>query len=71
MYLKDKKSGDLVEVLDLAAVFDPCRTTLSGRFHAGEELQDPAEFDKQNLAFPSGESLPACWVDPHYRARAS
>ena len=71
MYLKDKKTGDLVEVLDLAAMFDPCRMTINGRFHAGEELQDPAEFEKHDLVFPSDEALPACWVDPNYRAKAS
>jgi hypothetical protein len=34
MYLKDTASGDLVEVLDLAAMFDPCQTGVKGRFHA-------------------------------------
>ena len=67
MYLKDKSSGDLVEVLDLGAMFDPCRKAVKGRFHAGEELQDPAEFGKNGLVFPSGEPLPECWVNPDYR----
>ncbi len=67
MFLKDKSTGDLVEVLDLAAMVDPCRAELEGRYHAGEELQDPAPFEKKQLAFPSGEELPRCWVDVGYR----
>jgi len=67
MYLRDIKSGDLVEVLDTAAMTDPCRRELQGRFHAGEELQDPAAFRKDDLEFPSGEKLPRCWLDASYR----
>ena len=67
MFLKDKRTGDLVEVLDMAAMVDPCRAGLEGRYHAGEELQDPAQFDKDRLEFPSGEDLPRCWVDVGYR----
>ena len=67
MYLKNKENGDLVEVLDLPAMIDPFRKELSGRYHAGEELQDPAEFSKEQLVFPSGEALPLCWIDPEYK----
>jgi len=67
MFLKDKSTGDLVEVLDMAAMADPCRTELEGCYHAGEELQDPARFAKDQLAFPSGEALPRCWTDVGYR----
>ena len=70
MYLRDKKSGDLVEVLDVPAMVDPCSSALQGRFHAGEELQDPASFEKGDLEFPSGEALPRCWVDASYRSPA-
>ncbi len=66
MYLRNKENGDLVEVLDLSAMIDPCRDELTGRYHAGEELQDPATFKKSVLAFPSGEALPRCWVDAGY-----
>ncbi len=66
MYLKDKKSGDLVEVLDFVALIDPSRAGVSGRFHAGEEMQDVAQFSKADLYFPSGETLPRCWTDVHY-----
>jgi hypothetical protein len=67
MFLMLKASGDMVEVLDVAALFDPCKSSLSGRVHAGEEMQDPAEFQKSALVFPSGEKLPRCWIDAHYR----
>jgi hypothetical protein len=69
MYLKDSKSSDMVEIVDLPALFDPFKAEVAGRFHAGEELQEPQVFAKGDLAFPSGESLPRCWVDPNYRNR--
>jgi len=66
MYLKHV-TGSLVEVLEPAALSDPCRSTVHGRLHAGEEMQEPTEFAKRELAFPSGEALPRCWVDPLYK----
>lgn len=68
MYLKDNKSGDMVEILDVSAAVDPTSDKVAGRFHSGEELQPPAYFEKANLSFPSGESLPACWTNPDYRS---
>ena len=70
MYLMHKPSGDLVEVLDLGGLFDPFKDEVPGRFHAGEELQEPASFMKSELVFPSGEGLPRCWVDAHYKESA-
>jgi hypothetical protein len=70
MYLRHVASGDLVEVLDLEALFDPFQTAVRGRFHAGEELPEPALFEKSGLKFPSGERLPRCWVDAHYHKPA-
>ncbi len=67
MYLKHKPSGDLVEILDVALLIDPCRGEVKGRFHAGEEMQDPENFSKSELVFPSGETLPQCWLDRHYK----
>ncbi|UCH54323.1 MAG: acetyltransferase [Pseudomonadota bacterium] len=67
MYLRQKPSDDLVEILDLSALFDPFQRKVNGRLHAGEELQDPSDFAKNELVFPSGESLPRCWTDPQYR----
>lgn len=67
MFLKEPTTGHLVEVLDLKALFDPFQTAVSGRYNVGEELPEPENFAKAGLGFPSGESLPRCWLDPHYR----
>jgi len=67
MYLKQRISGDLVEIEVLDSLIDPCRDRISGRLHAGEEIQEPQAFLKQDLIFPSNEALPRCWLDPHYR----
>ena len=67
MFLREKQSGRMVEVLGLDDLFNPNHAELVGRFHAGEELQDPERFSKQGLEFPSGEPLPRCWIDVHYR----
>jgi hypothetical protein len=67
MFLKHVATGKMVEVLGLNDLFNPNHAQLVGRFHAGEELQDAEKFDKDELQFPSGEQLPKCWVDVHYR----
>ena len=69
MFLKIRHDdhSSLVEVLDLQQLFDPFSGTVRGRLHAGEELQDPSALSKADLSFPSGEALPRCWLDPHYR----
>ena len=67
MFLKEKERGHLVEVLSLRDLFDPMLADVVGRLHFGEELQDAEKFAKTNLIFPSGEVLPRCWVDVHYR----
>jgi len=67
MFLKHQHSSDLVEVLELSSLFDPCLDAVSGRRHAGEEMQEPETFAKSELAFPSGEALPRCWIDANYR----
>ena len=67
MFLKHKDTGKLVEVLGLRDLFNPMHDVLIGRYHAGEELQDPEQFRKGNLVFCSGEALPKCWTDVHYR----
>jgi len=67
MYLKHAANGRLVEILSIADLFNPIHSELVGRYHAGEELQDPEKFVKTDLVFPSGEELPQCWVDAHYK----
>lgn len=68
MFLKHAAKGDLVEILDLPALFDPCAGAVSARFHAGEEMPEADDFKKAELVFPSGEALPRCWVDPGYKS---
>lgn len=67
MYLKSKTTGDLVEVLSVADLTNPCRASIPGRYHAGEEMPEPETFTKADLLFPSGEALPVCWTDPSYK----
>jgi hypothetical protein len=67
MFLKSKSHGDLVEILKVQDLYDPFKKEITGRFHAGEEMQDPETFLKSELVFPSGEALPECWLDPDYK----
>jgi len=69
MFLKHYKSGDLAEVADVAQLFDPNASMLRIRYQAGEEIGDWLDEKKVDLRFASGEKLPACWLDPHYRVR--
>ena len=64
MHLMHRPSGDLVEVLNLEALFDPFQKEVSGCFHSGKEMREPAAFAKGDLVFPSNEYLPRCWLDP-------
>ena len=67
MFLKSKSHGELVELLEVQHLYDPFKKEILGRFHAGEEMQDPENFAKSELIFPSGEALPQCWLDPDYK----
>ena len=67
MFMKEEPSGHLVEILSLQDLFDPFRQDVAGRYHFGEEAQEPETIPKAHLVFLSGESLPQCWLDPHYR----
>lgn len=69
MFVADKSTGHLIEVLDTSALFDPHLNKIEGRLHYGEETQDPEFYAKNDLTFPSGESLPVCWTDPEYRRK--
>ncbi len=67
MFLKQKTTGDLIEITDVAALVNPGCRTVEGRSHVGEELQDPQSYDKEDLKFPSGEPLPKCWMNADYK----
>jgi len=67
MFLKNAGNGDLAQVIDMSELTDPNSSTVTVRYHAGEEAGDPLGANKSDLVFPSGEALPKCWLDPHYR----
>lgn len=67
MLLKQKSSGHMVEVMNYINLIDLNIDEVEGRYQEGEEVQDPDKFRKQDLVFLSGEDLPRCWLDPHYR----
>jgi hypothetical protein len=62
MLLKHKQSGQLVEVLDLFELTSPTEQKLVACLQWDEELPDARCYDKQELCFPSGETLPQCWI---------
>jgi len=67
MFLKRKDNDNMIEILDVEALGDPAMPSVMGRQHAGEEMQDKESFEKAELEFPSGEPLPRCWWDLHWR----
>lgn len=67
MFLKEKSSGHMVDVLSVVDLINLNRDEIVGRYQEGEDVQDPMKFRKDNLVFLSGEVLPRCWTDPHYR----
>ncbi len=71
MFVKEKKSGDLIKVSQFDRLFSPVETEILGRGQAGEEEQDERPYSKEDLVFPSGEPLPRCWLDEKYKLRES
>ncbi|NJL65065.1 MAG: acetyltransferase [Methylacidiphilales bacterium] len=67
MLLQAKDSGSIVEILDIQELINPVSNIVKGQNQLGQEEQDPTSYKKENLVFPSGESLPRCWVDANYR----
>lgn len=67
MFMKEKETGTLVKVLEPEALIDPAQNLVKASQQAGQGEQPATPFDKSNLQFPSGESLPRCWVDPNYQ----
>jgi len=67
MFVKNSTNGDLAHVVEIKELSDPHSATVCVRWQAGEEEGDPIAVKKSSLVFPSGEALPKCWLDPHYR----
>lgn len=66
MYLKERNTGNTVEVLYLSELFSLQDRELQGRYQVGDELLVEESFKKSDLTFTSGEELPRCWIDPSY-----
>ncbi|WP_286132662.1 acetyltransferase [Leptolyngbya sp. O-77] len=71
MFLKEKDSEVLIKIMDLDPLINPLSPVVVGRSQAGEEEQDPEEFLKADLCFPSNEGLPRCWLDAEYQSPQS
>lgn len=69
MFLQIKDTGDIVKILDVQELIDPNSNTVQAQDQEGQEEQEPDSFEKQNLVFPSGETLPRCWWDANYRQK--
>lgn len=67
MLLKEISGDHMVEVLSIVDLINLNCDEVVGRYQEGEEAQDPMKFRKTDLKFLSGEELPRCWTDPHYR----
>ncbi|MCF2146931.1 acetyltransferase [Desmonostoc muscorum LEGE 12446] len=67
MLLQLKGTSDLVKILEIEELLDPNSDVVHGQDQEGQEEQEPDTFKKENLVFPSGEDLPRCWLDAHYR----
>lgn len=68
MFLQNKQ-GTLIKILDIDMLIDPNHRKVSGQIQEGQEEQEPEDFSKQNLEFPSGEALPLCWLDVNYQLK--
>jgi hypothetical protein len=68
MFLQAKDTGVLVKVLDVKELIDPNNDAIKGQQQEGEDDQDTESYHKNNLIFPSGESLPRCWLDANYQS---
>ena len=68
MWMKEKRTDDLIRITEPEQLLSPFEGQVRGRRQSGEEEQPEQEFDKSQLVFPSGEAVPACWTDPSYQA---
>lgn len=68
MLLKSKKDDDLIQISEVTELIDPFKDKVTGQIQAGQNEQPPESFEKKDLVFPSGESLPQCWLDSNYKS---
>jgi len=67
MFLKNTDNGDLAQVIELSELTDPNSSFVTVQYHAGEEMGESVQVEKADVTFASGEALPKCWRDAHYR----
>jgi hypothetical protein len=65
MLMKEKSSDELIRITEMEDLISPYCATVTGCKQAGEEEQEPADYHKHDLVFPSGELLPRCWQEPN------
>lgn len=70
MFLQKKGTDTLIKIVEPDELFDPVKSSVKGRDQEGQEEQAPESFEKAELVFPSGESLPRCWLDADYRLKS-
>ena len=68
MLLKTKQNNDLVEISAIDELIDPFKNEVKGKIQAGQNEQPSEPFSKKDLVFPSGESLPECWLNSNYKS---
>ena len=67
MLLQLKENGELVKIVDVQELINPNTDTVQAKEQQGQEEQQADAYKKENLVFPSGESLPRCWIDANYK----
>ncbi len=67
MLFKQESTGKLVDVVDIQSLMNPFHDDIAGQLQWGEDLSDPEIIPKADLRFLSGEALPSCWINSHYR----
>jgi hypothetical protein len=67
MFLQIKNTNDLIKIVDFTELIDPNSDSIHAQDQEGQEEQETDIFKKEELVFPSGESLPRCWLDANYR----
>jgi hypothetical protein len=69
MFVKRRDDETLIKVVNAEDLIDPFKEAVEGKQEGGQSEQPPESFEKSQLVFPSGESLPQCWMDPKYREK--
>ena len=69
MLLNVKSTNHMLEVSNIMDLMNLNCDQVEGREQEGEDIhaQDTESYRKSDLVFLSGEELPRCWTDPHYR----